>query len=209
MAENLANSKKLTRSEQKHQQIFDAAVIEFMAHGYKAASMDAIATRASVSKRTVYNHFANKEALFNAIIARTLSADNSFDFSFDSSKDLHAQLKGLALVYIAAITNEDYIRLSRVVVSEFVRDPVAAQQAFAQFNAHDQAVVAFMAAAMQAGKLRKVEPRYASTQFLALLKAFTYSPTLIGGLTLPSEAQISEMVDDSIAMFLTYYAVAP
>lgn len=198
---------KQTRSELKRQQIFDAAVVEFMEHGYKAASMDAIALRATVSKRTVYNHFASKQILFDAIIARTLREDLSFELEFDSAKDIGQQLRAFALVYIAAITNDDYIKLSRVVVSEFVRDPVAAQEAFAQFNAHDQVLIDFMAKAMDAKQLRKANPSYASTQFLALLKAFTYSPTLIGGLEMPCEAKISEIIDDSIMMFLRHYAI--
>ena len=35
-----------------------------MEFGFSNVSMDAIAERAEASKRTVYNHFENKEALF-------------------------------------------------------------------------------------------------------------------------------------------------
>src|ERR1700752_5044903 len=49
--------------------ILDAARRVFMADGYGAASMDAIAKVAGVSKATVYAHFAGKDRLFAAIAA--------------------------------------------------------------------------------------------------------------------------------------------
>lgn len=199
--------KKLSRSEQKRQQIFDAAVVEFMENGFKAASMDAISARANVSKRTVYNHFPSKEILFDAIIERTLSEDSTFAIRFDATKDLRKQLKELSLAYLAAITNDDYIKLSRVVVSEFVRDHDAARKAFAQFNLHDQAVIDFIAEAMEAEQLRKADPSHASNQLLSLIKAFSYTPALFAGVKVPSKKRLTELVDDSIKMFLAHYGL--
>ena len=58
----------MTRSEEKRAQIIEAATKLFMKSGYGAVSMDAIAARANVSKRTVYGHFADKATLFIAIM---------------------------------------------------------------------------------------------------------------------------------------------
>ncbi len=41
---------------------------EFVAHGFDAVSIDSIARAASVSKETIYRHFADKEALFRAAL---------------------------------------------------------------------------------------------------------------------------------------------
>ena len=43
-----------------------------MTDGYGAASMDAIAKAAGVSKATVYAHFSGKDQLFAAIIAERM-----------------------------------------------------------------------------------------------------------------------------------------
>lgn len=40
----------------------------FLREGFTRASMDAIAEAASVSKRTVYNHFPDKQALRGRIV---------------------------------------------------------------------------------------------------------------------------------------------
>lgn len=48
--------------------IVAAAKRLFLAQGYMATSMDAVAREAPVSKRTLYNHFPSKEALFTAMV---------------------------------------------------------------------------------------------------------------------------------------------
>src|SRR5262245_28293567 len=40
----------------------------FLQHGFDATSMDAVATRARISKRTLYSRYADKSSLFNAVI---------------------------------------------------------------------------------------------------------------------------------------------
>jgi AcrR family transcriptional regulator len=52
----------------KRAAIARAALELFVREGYERASVDAIAAEAGVSKRTVYNHFADKEQLFLAVV---------------------------------------------------------------------------------------------------------------------------------------------
>lgn len=54
-------------SPQKAEAILEGAMQEFLAHGFAATSMDKVAAAAGVSKATVYNHFHDKEGLFNAL----------------------------------------------------------------------------------------------------------------------------------------------
>lgn len=57
------------RSPEKRAAILGAAETLFVADGYQGASVDAIAARAGVSKRTVYDHFGGKDRLFSAVMA--------------------------------------------------------------------------------------------------------------------------------------------
>ena len=50
--------------------ILDAATGEFAAHGFQAASMEAVASRAGTTKPTLYARFGPKEALFRAAFER-------------------------------------------------------------------------------------------------------------------------------------------
>jgi len=56
-------------SEQKRAAIVRAALHLFTRDGFERTSVDAIAAEARVSKRTVYNHYGDKESLFLSVIS--------------------------------------------------------------------------------------------------------------------------------------------
>ena len=68
MAELLTSAREALAESPKHQAIVEAATELFLEAGYGAVSMDAIAARAGVSKRTVYSHFPGKDVLFGAVM---------------------------------------------------------------------------------------------------------------------------------------------
>lgn len=65
----------------KRRAILTGALTVFARDGYTRAGIDAIATAATVSTRTIYNHFIDKEELFRAVIqeSSTHVADAQFD----------------------------------------------------------------------------------------------------------------------------------
>lgn len=60
-----------TRAIDRRQRILDAALQVFSRRGYKDASVDEIAAVSGTSKGGVYFHFANKEAIFLALLDQT------------------------------------------------------------------------------------------------------------------------------------------
>ncbi len=56
------------RSEEAHKRVLLAAIDLFAERGIEAASMDAIARASGVSKATIYNHWADKEALLMEVL---------------------------------------------------------------------------------------------------------------------------------------------
>ena len=58
-------------SDRKRSDIAQAALRLFLRDGFARTSVDAIAEEAGVSKRTIYNHFGDKENLFLSIIGDT------------------------------------------------------------------------------------------------------------------------------------------
>jgi len=57
--------------------ILDAAEFEFSESGFAGAGMKAIATRADVAQGLLHYHFANKDGLYAAVIARRSEAINA------------------------------------------------------------------------------------------------------------------------------------
>ncbi len=63
-------------SPEKTAAILDGALQVFLEQGYVGTTMDRIASAAGVSKPTVYNHFCDKESLFNALIEQWVKKIN-------------------------------------------------------------------------------------------------------------------------------------
>jgi AcrR family transcriptional regulator len=60
------------RKQARPTEILDAALTVFAAKGYAAARMDDIARAAGVTKGTIYLYFADKEALFKALVRESI-----------------------------------------------------------------------------------------------------------------------------------------
>ncbi len=57
-----------TKSDQTRQNILDAAYMLFLSQGYSATSMRQIASQAGLALGGIYNHFASKDEIFQAVI---------------------------------------------------------------------------------------------------------------------------------------------
>ena len=55
-------------SKRKLESIVNAASEQFLTHGFFSSNMDVISEMANVSKRTIYKHFEDKYALFEAVV---------------------------------------------------------------------------------------------------------------------------------------------
>jgi AcrR family transcriptional regulator len=70
----MANDLKLKTAQLRRQHVLDAAIRVFDAQGFRGATIRDIAAEAGVADGTVYNVFANKEALLLAILEPLLKA---------------------------------------------------------------------------------------------------------------------------------------
>src|SRR3569832_1384378 len=84
-------------------QIIDGARKVFMDLGFDGASMGEIARAAGVSKGTLYVYFEDKSRLFEAIVHEETVVQGEAAFSFDTSRDVMANLTGFGEAYIAMV----------------------------------------------------------------------------------------------------------
>ncbi|MBV6539814.1 TetR/AcrR family transcriptional regulator, partial [Ursidibacter maritimus] len=69
----LKNKPRWTRrKDARPQELLAAALVLFVERGYAATRLDDVATRAGVSKGTLYLYFASKEDLFRAVVRENL-----------------------------------------------------------------------------------------------------------------------------------------
>ena len=100
----------------------------FLTHGFSAATTDMIQREAAVSKSTVYAHYANKEALFVAVIEAECKAfaETMYAIKFHPGK-LQESLTALARAYLNIVLSEAGLSLHRIVVAESARFPALAR----------------------------------------------------------------------------------
>ncbi|MEM9898068.1 MAG: TetR/AcrR family transcriptional regulator [Pseudomonadota bacterium] len=110
--------------DEKERAIIQAARTVFLSNGFDGASMDTIALKANVSKRTVYNRFKSKEALFGASIEETCRRILPVDVEAAvASTTSRALVKNLSRAFLQAIFHEEAIALRRIATFEASRKP--------------------------------------------------------------------------------------
>src|SRR3954468_11700420 len=104
--------------------VLAAAERAFLAAGFGAVTMDAIAREAGVSKATVYAHYMSKEALFGAVVAR-LSERRFYGFSVEALDpvDIKASLTAIAIRFLDLVLSPEPIALNRIIIAEVIRVP--------------------------------------------------------------------------------------
>lgn len=118
-----------THRESLHDRILDVAMSLFLEHGIRAVRMDDIANHLSISKRTLYEVFSNKEQLLMEGIARSHEAKRKKARKLleDSSNVMDAFIK------LSRIELEDLKMLKPVFVSDLFKYP-AVTDYFEQFR---------------------------------------------------------------------------
>src|SRR5260370_9118063 len=80
------------RSEPAHRALLEAALREFVARGYEAMSLEAIAAAAGVSKITLYRRWDSKLALLREVLHQ-LSAETPMEDQGSLEEDLRVRLQ--------------------------------------------------------------------------------------------------------------------
>lgn len=194
-------------SDEKHALILQGAVEAFLETGYAATSMDEVARRAGVSKRTVYRHFASKADLFEAIAHQAFGQFKAaYETGFEPGRPIREQLAAIARAEGALFTSERFMRLGAVLWAETYRDPDLAGRV-PRFQDDSDALAGFMADAMAAGVLRQADPRRASSHFKALLKAEGFWPHLVRGEVVAAD-RMAVIAAEAVDLFLSHYGAA-
>ena len=192
----------------KGQAIVDAAARVFLEQGYGAASMDAIAAEAVVSKQTVYSHFGSKKALFEAIIqgkCRELMPPDLLKWSAgqDHEKILRLFAHGFLMTILAAPNTA----LFRVVIAESVRFPELAAVFYraGPATAYDY-LAGYLGKLHQAGALSAPEPKESAHQFFTLLRGDLHFRRLLNLTPPPRSPEVEAVVGKAVSAFLAAHA---
>ena len=156
------------------ERILDVATHEFLSHGYGATSIESVARRARVSKRTFYHRFENKPALFGAVVHRIIERLRPpANTPLLDGADLRQILQGLARIILRAALSPDAIALHRLIVAESARFPnLAAAVTLEGSTAEAISLIAgLLERETHAGSIASADPVFAAQQFLYMVIA--------------------------------------
>lgn len=201
--------KEKTRSEIKHDAILSAAKRAFLEYGVQGTSMDKLAEIAEVSKRTVYNHFANKEQLvlhmLSELWTRTMV---DVGVAYAADQPLQPQLRALVSAEIELVSGREFLGLSRAAAEYYMFQPEKLQVAMEQFPSEATALHRWLGEAMADGRIRQADVETAFDQLHSLVKGACYWPQLLGFKPEISETEKQQLADESTAMFLDHYQIS-
>lgn len=196
----------------KHQAIIRGALAVFARAGYTRASIDAIASEAGVSTRTIYNHFDDKARLFQTAIhesaTRVAEAQIALiERHLTKVTDLEQDLLEFARAWAMPMTDyEDHFAMVRQINAEVGHIPAAALEAWQDTG--PTRVRRELAARFQRladrGLLRIDDPDRAATHFVLLTAAEATSRSYHGALPIPEE-EVIELATSGVRAFLDGY----
>lgn len=189
--------------------ILAAARELFLDDGFERTSTDAVAARAVVSKRTVYDYFGDKRAVLVAVVTE---AGASLMASVHAALDRH--LTDVTAVEPALVSfarqvatdtfwSSDFAVLRRLSVQE--SQHLVGTTGHWLANAPEDAIAARFAALTVSGHLNTPDPRLAADHFVALTFLLALDSVEPGA---ESSARVDRVITRGVPAFVRAYATS-
>jgi TetR/AcrR family transcriptional repressor of mexJK operon len=192
----------------KRRQILAGARQVLAELGFERASVELIASRAGVSKATIYNHYQDKAALFVASV--TQDADELraglCACMGQPAGDVESTLQHIGENTLRLYLSPAVIALYRHIMAEVARLPGLGQTIFQHGLCviHD-AIAAHLERWARSGALAIDDAQGAAVQFVALCQGDLVARARLDMLTYPLDEQIRETVARAVRTFLRAY----
>ena len=111
------------KSDEKREQILNAAGELFASHGYEKTSLDQIAASAGVSKQTIYSHFADKADLLREGVERRCRSGLLTEESLDYSLAPPEFIAKFSQRFLDVLIDDVPLRIYRLCLTESERHP--------------------------------------------------------------------------------------
>lgn len=183
--------------------ILEAATELFLEEGFGAASIEAVAARAGISKRTFYHRFADKTALFVAVVQRIIEQIRPpREVPLLEGATLHDILRRLAGFMLHAALAPRAIALHRLISAESARFPELARAVYDQGWSEAIALIAnLLARELHDAHLTPELRTFAAQQFIHMVVALPQRRALMLGAPL-SAKELERWADDVVRLFL-------
>ncbi|CAH0349219.1 MAG: TetR/AcrR family transcriptional regulator [Sphingobium sp.] len=185
--------------------VLAAAEEIFLSSGYAATSMDEVADKAGVSKRTIYSNFGSKDRLFAEVITKRCSdiLTDAHIVKTATESPLEVGLILLAKAFLNGIMDPRQIELYQTVVAAVRRHPQVGQLMYDSSIARTHTLFRdFLDHHVQLGNLAIADVDLAAHQLTALLKTGVHQELLLGRPVEVTPQMIEASATSSVRLFL-------
>jgi AcrR family transcriptional regulator len=191
------------RAEARHEELLDAALDLFLEHGFELTTIEMIAARINMTKRTVYARYADKASLFRGAVQRAIERQvvpRHVLEEFDEG-DLTETLASIARLRIGQVMTPNGLRLQRIINTESYRFP---ETFTANYEQSARPVIDFVAGlldrAIDAGQIAPTDSGLAASAFMSMVISGQVR-AIVSGRAL-TEAEIDRKIYFSVHLLL-------
>lgn len=160
----------LEESEELDRLIREAAISEFLEHGFNGTTMNAVARAAGVTRQTLYARYPDKHAVFTEVTRWALLRHETDGSPPPVGDDLADSLLTIARAALARAVDPEIIRLSALVMTESSRFPELMPKArHLTRHPHVHFVIEVLRRHAEAGTATVGDVELAAEQFLAMV----------------------------------------
>ncbi len=196
-----------TGRDERRAAILKIAHDVFLAEGYAATSMSAIAARVGGSKATLYNYFPSKEDLFRAVVRdRGEQVAELLDQGRLEGGDFRTVITRFGERFLAMILSDEFVRTYRVMIGEVARFPelgLAFYESGPKQATHR--IGEYFTTAVEAGDLKREEPDLMAQNFLDLCMSGLHFRRLWNVTPAPTDEDIRANVARAVSIFLAAF----
>ncbi|GBF57601.1 putative HTH-type transcriptional regulator [Candidatus Phycosocius bacilliformis] len=195
----------------KEAKILEAARSAFLEHPYDRISMDALASRAGVSKVTLYAKYKSKDQLF--VAAMSVGCNQIYERAMleaEAGKPLAETLLRLGVDFVTMMLEPEISALHGVMMQALATRPELPRAFFERVVHRSTQILAdALALANKRGEIACDDHYRAAVQFIAMVQGeFRYKQEL-GIASGVDEAELTTFVASCVQVFLRGYAKTP
>ena len=186
------------------QRILEVATELFLAEGYGSTTIEAVAARAGISKRTLYHRFDDKSALFAAVVHDIIEQIRPPPgVPLIEGATLHDVLRRLAAMILRAALAPTALALHRLVMAESARFPELIRSVHNDGSTSEAiALIGGLLARDPRESTLNAENRvFAAQQFLVMIVSLPQRRAMGYG-TPMTPAELDIWADKSVSLFL-------
>lgn len=191
------------QAEARHEELLDTALDLFLEYGYQLATIETIASRLGMTKRTIYARYPDKASLFLTAVHRAIERQvvpPEVLASYDNG-DLAETLEAVARLRINQVMTENGLRLQRVIGAESYRFP---EIFVANYKLSAAPVIDFVAGVLDraaaAGTIAPTNSDQAARAWMSMVVGSQVRPIVAG--SPPTPEQLDERVRFAVRLLL-------